>query len=75
MAHFSQNLQTNESQFDLLVFDIDGVLIDTSISFPSAISKSVVHYGELIGFPLWPEPTFEEVNLFKMYPGFNNEFE
>jgi phosphoglycolate phosphatase-like HAD superfamily hydrolase len=75
MTHFSQNLQTNKSKFDLVVFDVDGVLIDTVLSFPLAISKSIGHYGKLIGFPKWQEPGLSDVNLFKTFPGFNNEWD
>lgn len=75
MVHFSKNLQTNTFKFGLVVFDIDGVLIDTSLSFPLSITKSIDHYGKLIGFPNWQQPDLVDVNLFKTFSGFNNDWD
>jgi len=62
-------------QIDLLVFDVDGVLIDTSRSFPLAISRAVGQYGDLLGIADWEKPPLEEVQAFKTVSGFNNDWD
>ena len=75
MVKFSSFFLDNKMVFDLIVFDIDGVLLDTSHSFPLAISQAVVHYGKLTGFSHWLEPSLEQVGAFKTIPGFNNDWD
>lgn len=60
---------------DLLVFDVDGVLLDTSRSFPLAIQHAIAHYGRLHGFNDLSVPTLEQLKQFKSVPGFNNDWD
>lgn len=61
---------------EIIVFDIDGVLIDTSHSFRAAVSKAVQYYITRIlrykdtGLFILPE----EVQLFKIAGGFNDDW-
>jgi HAD superfamily hydrolase (TIGR01548 family) len=61
---------------DTVVFDVDGVLIDVSHSFRSAISKAVQHYlAEHLGWP--GDELFlrvSETELFKKAGGFNSDW-
>jgi len=61
---------------DIVVFDIDGVLIDTSFSFRVAVSKTVQYYmTEVLGYEdtgLFILP--EEVQLFKLVGGYNDDW-
>jgi HAD superfamily phosphatase len=63
---------------DILVFDMDGVLIDVSESYRKTISKSVQIYLETcLGFKkgLAPLITEEHIASFKMAGGFNNDWD
>lgn len=61
---------------DTVVFDVDGVLIDVSHSFRSAISKAVQHY--LANHLGWPGDELflrvSETELFKKAGGFNSDW-
>jgi HAD superfamily hydrolase (TIGR01548 family) len=61
---------------EIIVFDIDGVLIDTSRSFRCAVSRTVQYYmTEILGYKdtgILIEP--EEVQLFKLAGGFNDDW-
>lgn len=61
---------------EIIVFDIDGVLIDTSKSFRVAVSKTVQYYmTKVLGYEdtgILIQP--EEVQLFKLAGGFNDDW-
>jgi len=71
----TEEFQRTLPDIDLVVFDIDGVLIDTSESFPEAIVKAVYRYGQLVDIPGWAKPAREAVAAFKRVPGFNNDWD
>jgi len=74
MENSTQKIE-NLSGIDLVVFDVDGVLIDTSRSFPVAVNRAVEHYGSLLGIAEWDQPSLEEFRAFKRVPGFNNDWD
>lgn len=61
---------------EVIVFDIDGVLIDTSMSFRCAVSRTIQYYMTRVleyrdtGTLIQPE----EVQLFKLAGGFNDDW-
>jgi len=64
--------------FDLLIFDMDGVLIDVSRSYRQAIQKTVqIFFETCLGLKkgLGTLVTKEEISLFKSIGGFNNDWE
>ena len=63
---------------DILVFDMDGVLIDVSESYRKTIAKTVQTYLETcLGFKRRSAPliTGEHISSFKMAGGFNNDWD
>jgi HAD superfamily phosphatase len=63
---------------DILVFDMDGVLIDVSESYRKTIAKTVQIYLETcLGFKKGSAPliTEEHISSFKMAGGFNNDWD
>src|SRR4030042_4785973 len=63
---------------DILVFDMDGVLIDVSESYRRTIAKTVQIYLETcLGFKRRSAPliTEEHISSFKMAGGFNNDWD
>ena len=63
---------------DLLIFDMDGVLVDVSRSYRETIRKTVLIYLErCLGFEMGKkEPISEEdIALFKSAGGFNNDWD
>src|SRR3972149_4411584 len=63
---------------DVLIFDMDGVLIDVSRSYRRTIQRTIQIYLETcLGFPKnrrsWI--TNEEISLFKSVGGFNNDWD
>ncbi len=62
-------------EFILIVFDVDGVLVDTSRSFPAAIAKSITHYGQICGISFDKFLVREDVRTFKTVPGYNNDWD
>jgi len=63
---------------DILVFDMDGVLIDVSESYRKTIAKTVQIYLETcLGFKKGSVPliTEEHISSFKMAGGFNNDWD
>jgi len=52
---------------DLLVFDMDGVLVDVSESYRAAIQATVLHFTGT-------EPTSDEVQVWKNRGGFNDDW-
>ena len=62
-------------QLDLILFDVDGVLLDTSRSFPLAIVRAVRDYGRYVLGVSWRPPRLREVAAFKEVPGFNNDWD
>jgi len=63
---------------DILVFDMDGVLIDVSESYRKTIAKTVQIYLETcLGFKrrLVPLITGEYISSFKMAGGYNNDWD
>ncbi|HHM23562.1 MAG TPA: hypothetical protein ENJ23_00805, partial [Bacteroidetes bacterium] len=73
-TYFSPELKKLRGRRPLLVFDVDGVLLDTSRSFPLAIVRAVANYGRLVLNSPLPEPDLETVAAFKTVPGFNNDW-
>lgn len=65
-------------KLDLLLFDIDGVLIDVSASYHNAIRLTVQTYlQDVIGLPSSPVElvSHEDVAAFKLAGGFNNDWD
>jgi len=65
-------------QLDVLVFDIDGVLIDVSESYRNATRQTVQRYLETcLGLPACSEElvSHEDVAAFKLVGGFNNDWD
>jgi len=63
---------------DLLIFDMDGVLIDVSRSYREAIQRTVQIYLETcLGFETGKKEviTKEDISLFKSAGGFNNDWD
>lgn len=63
---------------DVLIFDMDGVLVDVSGSYRKTIQKTVSLYLALcLGFSQGKETpvTQEEISLFKAAGGFNNDWD
>lgn len=63
---------------DILIFDMDGVLIDVSGSYRKTIQKTVqIYLNSCFGFDLKGKDPFsdEEISLFKMVGGFNNDWD
>lgn len=52
---------------DLIVFDMDGVLVDVSESYRAAIQATVLHFTGV-------EPTHDEVQAWKNRGGFNDDW-
>jgi len=67
-------LQENIARLEVVVFDIDGVLIDTANSYPQAICNAIRHYQNLKKLSI-EDVTYEEVIQFKKFPGFNNDWD
>lgn len=70
----NRTLQKNIAKLEVIVFDIDGVLIDTTSSYPQAICDAIRHYRDLMTLPA-EDVTYEEVIQFKKFPGFNNDWD
>jgi HAD superfamily hydrolase (TIGR01548 family) len=62
---------------DLLIFDMDGVLIDVSNSYREAIRRTVdIYLGKCLGFRTNRRfVSKEEISLFKSIGGFNNDWD
>lgn len=63
---------------DLLIFDMDGVLIDVSKSYRKTIQKTVhIYLEKCLGFRIEKRGMVkdEEVSLFKSVGGFNNDWD
>lgn len=60
---------------DLLVFDVDGVLLDTSQSFPLAIQRALEHFAQLKNIENFKAPPLSELQKFKQISGFNNDWD
>ena len=63
---------------DILIFDMDGVLIDVSRSYRETIQRAVqIYLGTCLGFKKGKaEPvTKEDISLFKSAGGFNNDWD
>jgi HAD superfamily hydrolase (TIGR01548 family) len=68
----------NPPHLDLLIFDMDGVLIDVSESYRKTIQRTIHIYLETcFGFERNKEwlITDEEISLFKSVGGFNNDWD
>jgi HAD superfamily hydrolase (TIGR01548 family) len=65
-------------QLDVLIFDMDGVLIDVSASYRDAVRQSAQLYLEAVmGLPPCADDLIsrEEVAAFKLAGGFNNDWD
>ena len=65
-------------RLDVLLFDMDGVLIDVTKSYRETIRRTVrVYLKQCLGFPgaqlRWVAP--DDISLFKSAGGFNNDWE
>jgi len=62
-------------QVDALIFDIDGVMMDVSQSFPVVVGETLSYYlRNVLGWPTsGPVINSEEVELFKQAGGFNSD--
>src|SRR4030042_900846 len=63
---------------DILIFDMDGVLIDVSRSYRNTIQRTIQIYIEnCLGFERnsGDRVTDEEISLFKSTGGFNNDWD
>ncbi len=63
---------------ELLIFDMDGVLIDVSRSYRETIRKTVaVYFQRCLGFRIHRKDlvTLEDIALFKSIGGFNNDWD
>lgn len=62
---------------DILIFDMDGVLVNVSGSYRKAIQKTLqIYFRNCLGFRLKGKEliTNEEISLFKSVGGFNNDW-
>jgi HAD superfamily phosphatase len=69
---------SNPLHLDLLIFDMDGVLIDVSRSYREAIQRTVdIYLDTCLGFRRGEKRlvTNEDVSLFKSAGGFNNDWD
>jgi len=68
--------KVRDEKIDTLIFDIDGVLIDTRLSYSESIRIALdIFLKDLLGFS-GPRKFFpyNEVEMFKLAGGFNNEW-
>jgi HAD superfamily phosphatase len=66
------------ASLDILIFDMDGVLIDVSNSYRKTIQKTVhLYLTTILGLKLDPENLFlnQSIALFKSAGGFNNDWD
>ena len=66
------------SSLDVLIFDMDGVLIDVSNSYRKTIQKTVhLYLTTILGLNIDPEKLFldKTISLFKSAGGFNNDWD
>ncbi len=66
------------SSLDVLIFDMDGVLIDVSDSYRKTIQKTVhLYLTTLLGLKIDPEKLSldKAISLFKSAGGFNNDWD
>ncbi|MFO7891507.1 MAG: hypothetical protein R6V04_14355 [bacterium] len=74
MIYLTDNLRNNKDRFNTIVFDVDGVLVDTSCSYTQAVLKAVSLYGSnIMGYEWRPDPF--HYNQFKAIKGFNNDWD
>jgi len=60
---------------DLLIFDMDGVLIDVSGSYRKTVAQSIhIYFKECLGIKL-KTISNEDISLFKAAGGFNNDWD
>jgi HAD superfamily phosphatase len=67
-----------EIQMDILIFDMDGVLIDVSRSYRETIQQTVqIYFETCLGFERGKGRlvTEEDISLFKSAGGFNNDWD
>jgi HAD superfamily hydrolase (TIGR01548 family) len=67
-----------EIEMDILIFDMDGVLIDVSRSYRETIQKTVqIYFETCLGFERGKGRlvTEEDISLFKSAGGFNNDWD
>ena len=75
-------MRSNENRsplhIDLLIFDMDGVLVDVSRSYRQAIQQTVqIYFETCLGLKKSRRSliTKEDISLFKSIGGFNNDWE
>src|SRR4030042_5694897 len=75
-------MKSNENRsplhIDLLIFDMDGVLVDVSRSYRQAIQRTVqIYFETCLGLEKGRRHliTKEDISLFKSTGGFNNDWE
>jgi len=74
MIYLTENLRNNIDGFNTVVFDVDGVLVDTSYSYTRAVLDAVSVYGTTILGYDWKPETFH-YDQFKTVKGFNNDWD
>ncbi len=75
--HCSQDMQDYLKDIDTIVFDIDGVLIDTGSSFISTIVTTTQYYiKNILELPLdLDRLSVDDALMFKEHSGFNNDWD
>jgi HAD superfamily hydrolase (TIGR01548 family) len=74
---FQKKIKHLLAQFNLLILDIDGVIVDVTKSFRKVISLTVQHVIETFVGRELPHQliTYSDTQLFKQHSGFNNDWE
>ncbi len=73
----TQEMEEHIAKIDLIVFDVDGVLIDTLPSFIATIVNTTRFYiNSLLRLPIdLSRLTIKDALTFKQYTGFNNDWD
>lgn len=74
MIYLTENLRNNKERFNTVVFDVDGVLVDTSASYTQAVIQAVADYGDNLNGFVW-KPELYHYEQFKSIRGFNNDWD
>jgi len=71
----TEGLIKNRTRLDSIIFDIDGVLIDTSISFSGAVIKAVQNVLSSNNIKISENELFAMLYKIKSAEGFNNDWD
>jgi len=72
---FSDNIKIHRNSFNLIIFDIDGVLIDTNMSYVFAVINSVSIVLSKLGINADHDYLINILKKIKEMPGFNNDWD